>query len=94
MMVESLKPTPVSVTTPTMMPTVAAAAPTLIAYLAPTTKASSDVDEPRPAVLVPQHVPGRDGDAGGDDGEEPGPFGQNCRGSTRADDRRQQARRR
>ena len=40
MMVESLKPTPVSVTMPMMMPTVAAAAPTLIAYLAPTTKAS------------------------------------------------------
>ena len=40
MMVESLKPTPVSVTMPMMMPTQAAAAPTLIAYFAPTTKAS------------------------------------------------------
>ena len=40
MIVESLKPTPVSVTMPMMMPTVAAAAPTLIAYLAPTTRAS------------------------------------------------------
>ena len=41
MMLDSLKPTPVSVTTPMMMPTVAAAAPTLMAYLAPTTKAST-----------------------------------------------------
>ena len=41
MMADSLKPTPVSVTTPTMMPTVAAAAPTLMAYLAPITKAST-----------------------------------------------------
>ena len=40
-MKEILKPTPVSVTTPTMMPTVAAAAPTPIAYFAPTTKAST-----------------------------------------------------
>jgi hypothetical protein len=35
MMVLSLKPTPVSVTTPITMPTVAAAAPTASAYLAP-----------------------------------------------------------
>src|SRR5215212_3540179 len=40
MIVDSLKPTPVNVTIPMIMPTQAAAAPTLIAYLAPTTKAS------------------------------------------------------
>jgi hypothetical protein len=37
---ETLKPTPVSVTTPITIPTVAAAAPTASAYLAPVTKAS------------------------------------------------------
>ena len=36
-----LKPTPVRVTTPITMPTVAAAAPTASAYLAPVSKASS-----------------------------------------------------
>jgi hypothetical protein len=36
-----LKLTPVSVTTPMTMPTVAAAAPTASAYFAPTTKASN-----------------------------------------------------
>src|SRR5262245_48585173 len=41
MMLDSLKPTPVSVTTPMMTPTVAAAAPTPMAYFAPTTNESS-----------------------------------------------------
>ncbi len=41
MMLLSLKPTPVSVTTPITMPTVAAAAPTASAYLAPVLKAST-----------------------------------------------------
>ncbi len=36
-----LKPTPVSVTTPITMPTVAAAAPTARAYLAPVSNAST-----------------------------------------------------
>ncbi len=45
-MKEILKPTPVSVTMPTMMPTVAAAAPTEMAYLAPTTKASTTSTTP------------------------------------------------
>ena len=40
-MYESLKPTPVSVTTPITMPTVAAAAPTASAYLAPVSNAST-----------------------------------------------------
>ena len=38
-MYDSLKPTPVSVTTPITMPTVAAAAPTASAYLAPVSNA-------------------------------------------------------
>ena len=41
MMVLSLKPTPVSVTTPITRPTVAAAAPTASAYLAPVSKLST-----------------------------------------------------
>src|SRR5262245_17726666 len=41
MMLDSLKPTPVSVTTPMMTPTVTAAAPTPMAYFAPTTNESS-----------------------------------------------------
>ena len=40
-MKEILKPTPVSVTTPTTMPTVAAAAPTASAYLAPSRRPSN-----------------------------------------------------
>ncbi len=39
-MYDSLKPTPVSVTTPITMPTVAAAAPTASAYLAPISNAA------------------------------------------------------
>src|SRR5262245_14664534 len=39
-MLDSLKPTPVRVTTPMMTPTVAAAAPTPMAYFAPTTNPS------------------------------------------------------
>ena len=46
MMVDSLKPTPVSVTTPITMPTVAAAAPTASAYLAPVSNASTSVPKP------------------------------------------------
>jgi hypothetical protein len=38
---DTLKPTPVSVTTPTTMPTTAAAAPTASAYFAPVTKPST-----------------------------------------------------
>src|SRR5262249_35270869 len=38
---EILKPTPVSVTTPITMPTVAAAAPTASAYLAPVSNATT-----------------------------------------------------
>ena len=52
MMVLSLKPTPVSVTTPITMPTVAAAAPTASAYLAPVAKASTRAGVPmRPSTL-------------------------------------------
>ena len=52
MMVLSLKPTPVSVTTPITMPTVAAAAPTAMAYLAPVLKAStSTAGAMRPCTL-------------------------------------------
>ena len=40
-MYEILKPTPVSVTTPITIPTVAAAAPTASAYLAPVSNAST-----------------------------------------------------
>ena len=44
---DSLKPMPVSDTTPITMPTVAAAAPTASAYLAPSWKASSRSRRPR-----------------------------------------------
>ncbi len=45
-MYDILKPTPVSVTTPMTMPTVAAAAPTASAYLAPISNATSTARPP------------------------------------------------
>ena len=50
-----LKPTPVSVTTPITIPTVAAAAPTANAYLAPVSKASTNtLGSMRPRMLRPR----------------------------------------
>ncbi len=56
MMVDSLKPTPVSVTTPITMPTAAAAAPTASAYLAPVSNASTSTPRPMRPLTASERI--------------------------------------